>query len=66
MMELSCRTLGLDCDYVAKGETLDELMKDGLEHTKTAHPEKYKEIMSMTEEEKQKMMAEMQAKATTG
>lgn len=65
MMELSCRSLGIDCDYVAKGETLDELMKDGMEHAKTAHPEKYAEMMNMTEEERQKMMAEMQAKVIT-
>jgi predicted small metal-binding protein len=56
----------MDCDYVAKGETLDELMADGMEHAKTAHPEKYEEMMKMTEEEKQKMMAEMQAKVIVG
>jgi predicted small metal-binding protein len=66
MMELSCRSLGIDCDYIAKGETLDELMKDGMEHAKDAHPEKYAEMMKMTKQEKHKMMAEMEAKVTRG
>jgi predicted small metal-binding protein len=28
MLTVSCREIGMNCDYVAKGETEEELMKD--------------------------------------
>lgn len=35
--ELACKDLGQDCDFVAKGQTMDELMAQGAEHGKTVH-----------------------------
>ena len=33
MLSLACRDAGVkDCDYVAKGETEEELWKDGTQH----------------------------------
>jgi predicted small metal-binding protein len=58
--------MGVDCDYVAKGENMDELMKDAMNHAKEAHPEKYQEMMNMSEEDKQKMMKEVEAKVMKG
>ena len=34
---IACRDLGMDCDYVARGETPDELMAAGGKHGKEVH-----------------------------
>ncbi len=36
-LKLACRDLGTDCSYVARGETEDELMADGVKHAKEVH-----------------------------
>ena len=33
---IKCRDIGVDCDYEARSETLDELMKQCAEHAKSA------------------------------
>ncbi len=35
--EIACRSLGMDCDYVALGETMDDLMTEGVKHGKEVH-----------------------------
>lgn len=37
MKVLFCRDAGIDCDFVARGETDEELLRVGAEHLKTAH-----------------------------
>jgi predicted small metal-binding protein len=37
MLSLGCRDVGVDCDYVAKGETEEELWRDGTEHAVRDH-----------------------------
>lgn len=32
-----CRDAGVDCDFVCRGETEEELFRNALEHGKTAH-----------------------------
>ena len=32
MKAVSCREAGFDCDHVVKGETEEEVMKNGAEH----------------------------------
>ena len=34
---VACKDLGLDCSYVARGETMEELMADGVKHGKEVH-----------------------------
>jgi predicted small metal-binding protein len=34
---ISCRDVGVDCDFVAKADTLDELMQMTAQHAKDAH-----------------------------
>lgn len=36
-MTVSCRDTGADCDYVACGETEEELMTDVMKHGKEVH-----------------------------
>jgi len=37
MKTINCRKAGFDCDYTVKGETEEEVMRNGLEHAKNAH-----------------------------
>jgi len=34
---INCREAGFNCDYIVKGETEEEVMKNGVEHAKGAH-----------------------------
>jgi AhpD family alkylhydroperoxidase len=36
-LEVSCRDVGVDCDYVARGRTEEELFKNAAAHGKSAH-----------------------------
>ena len=35
--EIRCRDVGVDCDWVASGETEEEIMKKVAEHAKKTH-----------------------------
>jgi predicted small metal-binding protein len=37
MLTLLCRETGLDCDYVIKGETEEEILTNGAEHAMKVH-----------------------------
>lgn len=49
---LSCRDLGVECDFVAKGKTAEEVKEKMMEHAAEAH----KEIMEDMTDEKMKAM----------
>jgi len=34
---ISCRDVGVACDFVARGETEEEVLRIGAEHAKEAH-----------------------------
>jgi len=42
MKEIRCRDAGVDCDFVARAESFDELMKKVKEHAQKDHG--YKDI----------------------
>ncbi|MDQ3083189.1 MAG: DUF1059 domain-containing protein [Thermoproteota archaeon] len=52
MRTISCREAGFDCDFIVKGETEDEVLKNGIEHAKSDHNMKDEDI---TAEMKQKI-----------
>ncbi|HXX98524.1 MAG TPA: DUF1059 domain-containing protein [Candidatus Bathyarchaeia archaeon] len=52
MKTINCREAGFNCDYIVKGETEEEVMKNGVEHAKGAHGLKEED---MTPEMKQKI-----------
>jgi predicted small metal-binding protein len=52
MLSINCRDVDVDCDYVAKGETEEELMKDAAEHAVKDHGYKEEEIMTPEMKEK--------------
>ena len=49
--EMRCADLGMDCGYVAHGETEDEVMQQAAEHGKQAH--------GMTDEDLQGMESDI-------
>ena len=34
---LACKDAGVDCDFVAKGETEEQALAEGVKHVKEAH-----------------------------
>ena len=36
-MELACRDLGMDCNYMAKGSTVAEVKQDAMAHAQVVH-----------------------------
>ena len=49
--EMRCADLGMDCQYVARGETEDEVMQQASQHGKQAH--------GMTDEDLQGMESDI-------
>ena len=45
MLTVSCREVGCDCDFGAKGETEEDLMKDAGQHAIKDHGYKEEDIM---------------------
>lgn len=56
---LSCKDMGANDDFVAKGETEDEVMMKMEQHAREMHPEK---MEGMSEEEMTKMKEDMRMK----
>ena len=52
MKTINCREAGFNCDYIVKGETEEEVMKNGAEHAMKDHGMKEEDI---TPEMKQKI-----------
>ncbi len=44
MLTLRCRETGLNCDYVIKGETEEEILKNGADHAINVHGMKVEDI----------------------
>jgi len=56
MKTLACRDFGLECDFVGKGATDDEVMRLTSEHVKKQHPERWNKTKNMNPTEQAKMM----------
>jgi predicted small metal-binding protein len=54
-----CRDAGVDCDYVCRGETEEELFRDALEHGREYHG--MKEIPPELKEKMRKLIREEKA-----
>ena len=60
MMTLSCKDGGVDFDFVAKGESEQEVMDQATEHVKKEHSEKMEEMLkTMSKEQITSMMKSM-------
>jgi len=56
MMMASCKDMGADCDFVAKGENAYDVKMKMMEHAKMDHKDM---MMNMDEDGKKKMMEKM-------
>jgi len=52
MLSVSCREVGVDCDYVGKGETENELMDNLIEHAITDHGYTREDVLKPEMQEK--------------
>ena len=48
MKTLSDRDLGIECDFVAEGETEDDVLNASTNHLKDMHPEEQKKMSNTT------------------
>lgn len=59
MKTITCRDAGIDCNYVAQGQTNEEVMKNAAEHGRQKHgmqnitPELQQKMKSLIRDEKQ-------------
>lgn len=56
MFILNCKNMGMDCDYVARAATKEEVMEQLRKHASHVHPDAIKKMESMSEEEVREMM----------
>jgi len=49
MLKFACKDIGVDCDFVARGETVEEVKEKAFAHAGVVHAEILK---SMTEEQR--------------
>jgi predicted small metal-binding protein len=47
MKTLSCRDAGCDCDYVAKGETEEDVLRDAAQHGMKEHGKTDKDMIQI-------------------
>jgi len=52
MLSVSCREVGVDCDYVGKGETENELMDNLIEHAIKDHGYTREDVLKPEMQEK--------------
>ena len=57
MYTLSCKDMGIACDFVAKGDSKEEVMKMGNEHFMKEHPAEAKEWGAKYSKEEMKQMS---------
>jgi len=50
MKTISCREAGFECDYIVKGETEEDVIRNGAEHAINEHGMKRQNITPETKE----------------
>lgn len=55
LIRYSCQDMGLNCPFVVKGETLEDVAKKALEHVREKHANDFNGIHSPAEIEKMKL-----------
>lgn len=57
MKTVSCKDMGIDCPWVGKAETIEELARKAKEHAMMDHKEYYeKEMKNMSDKEIEEMI----------
>jgi predicted small metal-binding protein len=63
MYTLADKDMGIDCDFVAEGDTMEAVLKASKDHGISVHSEKMAEMMKTHSEEQ---MMDMMKKAVKG
>jgi predicted small metal-binding protein len=50
MKQFACKDLGMDCDFVATGNTVDEVKKKVMEHAQARHADTLKKMTATPEQ----------------
>jgi predicted small metal-binding protein len=61
MKTFACKDLGMDCDFVAKGETVEEVSRKAMEHGQKVHGEVLKKMTDTPEKAAELQQAMLQA-----
>lgn len=49
LIRYACRDMGLNCPFIVKGKTLEEVTQIALEHVQQNHPQEFNAIRSPAE-----------------
>jgi predicted small metal-binding protein len=49
LIRYSCKDMGLNCDFVIKGEKMDEVIKKSMEHIREKHGKDFNDIRTQAE-----------------
>lgn len=49
LFRYSCKDMGLNCPFITKGETVEEVTRLALEHVREAHVEDFNSLKTPTE-----------------
>lgn len=55
LIRYTCKDMGLNCSFMAKGETLEEVTKMALEHVREKHANDFNSINSAAEIEQMEL-----------
>jgi predicted small metal-binding protein len=59
MLRFECKELGTNCSYVAKGDTLEEVKKDAMNHAHTVHKDLLAKMSPQQMEDIEKTLTRM-------
>lgn len=66
LIRYSCKDMGLNCPFVIKGETMDEVVKKALEHVREKHGSEFNLIHSPTEVEQMALALKRSTRVVAG
>ena len=65
LVRYSCKDMGLNCPFVVKGETLEEVTKKALEHVQENHANDFNSIHSPAEIERMELALSRSTRVVT-
>jgi predicted small metal-binding protein len=66
LIRYSCKDMGLKCSFVVKGETLEEVTKQALDHVRENHTREFNSINSLEEIEQMERALARSTRVVTG
>lgn len=66
LIRYKCKDMGLNCSFEVKGETLEEVTKQALEHVLDKHADNFNSIKSPEEIEKMKLALTRSTRVVAG